>query len=119
MVADTGELVFPASATFARNGDMLIADSSPQVFATYLLSNNTLTRVIGPGDVMSGNGDVIAVLLGATLNSSRQVVITAETFGGLASHVPVVGGNCYQDNRHLYLHGGWSAALLFRKSFHQ
>lgn len=81
MVANTGELVFPASATFARNGDMLIADSTPQVFATYLLSNNTLTRVMGPGDVSPENGDVIAVVLGATLNSSRQVVITAETFG--------------------------------------
>ncbi|MGZ4859275.1 MAG: DUF7453 family protein [Candidatus Angelobacter sp.] len=81
MVADTGELVFPASATFARNGDMLITDSTPQVFATYLLSNNTLTRVMGPGDVSPENGDVIAVILGATVNSSRQVVITAETFG--------------------------------------
>ncbi|PYP91854.1 MAG: hypothetical protein DMG65_06005 [Candidatus Angelobacter sp. Gp1-AA117] len=81
MVADTGELVFPSSATFARNGEMLIADSTPQVFAIYLLSNNTLTRVIGPGDEVTEFGDVIAVILGATLNSSRQVVITAETFG--------------------------------------
>jgi len=80
MVADTGELVFPASATFARNGDMVIADSTPQTFATYLLSNNTLTRVMGPGDESPETGDVIAVILGATLNSSRQVVITAETF---------------------------------------
>lgn len=80
MVADTGELVFPASATFARNGDMLIADSTPQVFSIYVLSNNTLTRVIGPGDEVTEFGDVIAVILGATLNSSRQVVITAETF---------------------------------------
>jgi hypothetical protein len=81
MVADTGELVFPASATFARNGDMVITDSTVQTFATYLLSNNTLTRVMGPGDESPENGDVIAVILGATLNSSKQVVITAETFG--------------------------------------
>jgi hypothetical protein len=77
MVADTGNLVIPASASFARNGDMLITDSGSFFSAaTYLLSNNTLTRVVGPGDAVPGGGNV-SFLLGAAPNSSRQVLFTA------------------------------------------
>jgi hypothetical protein len=75
--ANTGELVIPAVATFARNGDMLITDSgSFFTAATYLLSNNTLTRVVGPGDLMP-DGSMVSFLEGANLNSSKQVVFSA------------------------------------------
>jgi len=75
--ANTGELVIPAVATFARNGDMLITDSgSFFTAATYLLSNNTLMRVVGPGDLMP-DGSMVSFLEGANLNSSKQVVFSA------------------------------------------
>jgi hypothetical protein len=74
--ANTGELVIPAVAKFARNGDMLITDSgSFFTAATYLLSNNMLTRVVGPGDLMP-DGSIISFLQGADLNSSKQVVFS-------------------------------------------
>ncbi len=75
--------MFPGSAAFARNGDLLItAAGSFFSAATYLLSNNTLTRIVGPGDVVPQDGSIISFLLGATLNSSRQVVFTAEMSDG-------------------------------------
>ena len=74
--ANTGELVIPAAATFAHNGDMLITDSgSLFTAANYLFSNNTLTRVAGPGDLMP-DGSIISFLQGAALNSSKQVVLS-------------------------------------------
>src|SRR5256885_10519688 len=75
--ANTGELVIPAAAKFARNGDMLITDSgSFFTAATYLFSNNTLTRVVGPGDLMP-DGSIISFLEQAELNSSKQVVFSS------------------------------------------
>ena len=80
--ANTGELVIPAAAKFARNGDMLITDSgSFFTAATYLLSNNTLTRIAGPGDLMP-DGSIISFMEGAELNSSKQVAFSAGLMDG-------------------------------------
>jgi len=71
--ANTGETVFPGTATFIANGNLLITDANSGTL--YLLSNDTLTRLVGPGDPAPG-GSTFSFLAGV-MNSSNQLVFQA------------------------------------------
>jgi len=72
--ANTGELVTPGSATFTGNGNLLITDASSGTL--YLFANNTLTRLVGPGDAAPGGGTFTS-LVGPAINSSNQLAFQA------------------------------------------
>ena len=68
--ANTGETVFPGTATFIANGNLLITDANSGTL--YLLSNNTLTRLVGPGDPAPGGG-TFTLIAGPVINSSNEL----------------------------------------------
>lgn len=72
--ANTGETVFPGAATFIANGNLLITNANSGTL--YLLSNNTLTRLVGPGDTAPG-GATFNFIVGPAINSSNQLVFQA------------------------------------------